>query len=150
MTYYKLVSGELIVDAICDDDARWIVENRHNYSTFTGSQAEASGVLSSDGSKVWHIEGKPAFHDFPQYPTVQLVEVEQVEYDALIEELTANGAINVPGDPMDDTSPGADDAQRVAKLPAIAALEKMVAELLQQNEMLTECLLEMSEVVYGE
>lgn len=148
MKHYKLVTDELIVDAIRDEDAQWIVENRHNYSTYTGRRDLASGVLSSDGTKVWHLDGKPPFHDFPDYVTVRLVEIEPAEYEALIEELTANGAIR-PQD--DEPAPENDDgSERTAKLPAIKALEERMEALAAENAMLTECLLEISEIIYGE
>lgn len=151
MDHYRLVSNGLIVDAISESDALWIVENRHNYSTYIGARENAFGILSSDGGTVYHLAGKPVFHDFPNYADAVLEEISEDEYERLREELIANGAIEPPGQEARETDgePEGDAEPTVKKSAAILALEKQVEELSAQNEMLTECLLEMSEIVYG-
>lgn len=143
-TYYKLVSGDEVVDAICAEDANWIVENPTNYSLYSGPESLAWGIESTDATTTWHIWGKPVFHKFPDYETVTLVEVEESDYEEIIAEIIAGRIPEKMIDPEEVPSGPEDNAKT-----KIAALEEKIAQLLEENEMLVECILEMSEIVYG-
>lgn len=111
MKYFKLIREGEIVDALCDEEASWMVENPRSLSVYVGSMESAKGVLSSDGATVWHIEGKEKFHDYPDYPTVAMEEIGPGEYQWLLDELQVGRTIttepeeNLPVDatPADDT-----------------------------------------------
>lgn len=147
MVHFRLVSNGLIVDAVSGDDAIWIEENIHNYSMIIGERDKARGILSSDGGTVYHIEGTPPFHDFPHYPDARVEDITEEEYLALRDELEANGVISSPEPEPEFSEPEVEPV--VKKSSAILALEAQVAELAAANAMLTDCLLEMSEIVYG-
>lgn len=147
MSYYKLIHGHEIVDAIDGNDATWLVENPRSLSIYAGAESEARGVVSTDGQTTWHIEGREAFTDYPHYETAQLIEIDAEEYAALRAELDAGNApeeeMTRPEDATDTPEPEALPKTRLRHL------EELVASLSADNEMLKECLLEMSEVVYA-
>lgn len=145
MSYYKLIQGSEIIDAINGSSAVWLVENPRSLSIFTGTEESAKGVLSSDGVS-YHIRGRDPFTDYPNMPEIILEEISESEYLLFREELDA-GRLPVDTDPViepDDVRP--DDT---AAKTRIAAIEEQIEGLTESNAMLTECLLEMSEIVYG-
>ena len=134
--FYKIISEGQIVDA-CDglNTVRWQEKNR---LWLTCDMADADGVVSSDGSEIFLLEGAKA-HDGMRVATVD--EISEEEYLRLRKELD------------DGEIPEVDDEDEPGVTPAkerLRQLENQVAELMEQNVMLTECLLEMSEIVYGE
>ena len=146
MAYYKLVSGGAVLDAVSDETARWIVENRNNYSTYVGEKEEAYGVLSTDGQNVYHISGKPAFHDFPDYVTVTMEEIGEGECRRIQEEISAGMILIEEADAEPE-----EEEQDPATAPKtrLRELEEEVASLREENQMLTECILEISEIIYA-
>lgn len=145
MPYYKLVSSGKIVDAIDAATANWIIENTRNYSLFSGPQEFAHGVEATDQHCVYHILGYPVFHDYPDFETAELVEIEEEEYTAVLADILAERIANEP-EPIPEEEPG--ESEQIAKT-RMQMLEEQVAALQEVNDMLTECLLEMSEIVYG-
>lgn len=144
MTYYKLVSNGKILDAIIAEEANWIIQNGRNYSLFSGEEEFAWGVEASDGHATYHILGCPVFHDYPDYETVELVEIDREEYVDVMADIIAERAEEgeeIPGDDPDE--PEAEAKTR------LQILEETIAGLREENEMLVECILEMSEIVYG-
>jgi len=142
-TYYKLVSDGVIVDAICAEEAKWIEENHRNHSLYVGLAELSYGVEASDQSRIWHIAGRPTFHAYPDFVTVDLIDVSKAEYDVIMEELEAEREKEDSFTPEDEVPPGQDAKTR------IQLLEERIDALIAENEMLVECLLEMSEIVYG-
>lgn len=145
MVYYKLVTGGRIVDAIRSDTANWIIENRRNYSLYSGEQEFAHGVEATDQHCVYHILGTPVFHDYPEFETVELVEIDEAEYTDIMADILAERMANEP-EPLPAEEPG--EPEQIAKT-RVQMLEEQIAALTEANDMLTECLLEMSEIVYG-
>ena len=144
MAYYKLVSGGAVLDAVSDETARWIVENRNNYSTYVGEKEDAYGVLSTDGQNVYHISGKSAFHDFPDYVTVTMEEIGEGEYQKIRDDLAAGEVLVEETETMEEQEPEAPKPKT-----RIQELEEQIQSLREENQMLTECLLEISEIVYA-
>ncbi len=145
--YYKLVSNGNVVEAINTDEALWIVENPHSYSLYAGLRENAWGVQASGEGSLWHLDGLPVFHDYPDVPTVTLQEIGEGEYTALLAELEAGRIIEAESEPDPDT--GEMEEKPEAKT-IIQQLREQITALQETNDMLTECLLEMSEVVYNE
>ena len=147
MKYFKLIREGEIVDAICDEEASWMVENPRSLSVYTGPMLSAKGVLSSDGATVWHIEGKEKFHDYPDYPTVMMEEIGPGEYQRLKEEIEAGRTVVVE-EPAGDEST---DVQREPDAPKtyVELLRQQVTEIREQNELLVGCLLEISELLFS-
>jgi hypothetical protein len=147
MAYYKLVSGGAVVDVIDEAAALWIVEDIQSLSLYSGKRENAWGVQATGESTLWHLNGLPAFHDYPDVPTVTLEEIGEGEYTALLAELEAGRIVEMENEPEPDT--GQPDEKPEAKT-IIQQLREQIAALQETNNMLTECLLEMSEVVYSE
>lgn len=144
MVYYKLVTDGRIVDAIRSDTANWIIENRRNYSLYSGEQEFAHGVEATDQHCVYHILGTPVFHDYPEFETVELVEIDESEYTDVMADILAE-RMSTEEEPVGGDAP--EEAEEIAKT-RIQMLEEQIEELIEGNAMLTECLLEMSELVY--
>lgn len=131
--YYKIIKGGLIVDA-CEklNYVRWQSKNGLFLSC---DQENADGVLSSRGDDIYLM--RDIGNGQAEYATC--VEITKEEYDALREELDA-------GEIIEYQNGGTDTPAKTR----MQALEDRVAELTEANSMLTECLLEMSQIVYGE
>lgn len=145
--YYKLIAGDAIVDVIDADEAAWMVENPRSLSVYVGSQDQAKGVLSSDGSTVWHLEGRDKFTDFQNYQTARLEEIGAGEFRRLREEINEGNRLTVQED--GEMLPGAADDGNIKPQTAVEHLRRKVEDQAAEIAMLTECLLEMSEVVYA-
>lgn len=145
--FYKLIAEGVIVDAINADEATWMVENPRSLSVYVGQQDQAKGVLSSDGSTVWHLEGRDKFADFPDYQTVRLEEIGAGEFQRLHEEIDEGNRPAPQEDSNTPPEPGADGNDNPQTL--IEQLRQKVAEQGAEIATLTECVLEMSMQVYG-
>lgn len=135
--YYKIVSDGLIVDA--SESLRFVRWQEKNSIFLSCDENDADGIVSSDGEHVYLLEGSEAIGELPY---AAITEITEEEYQAIRDELDAGGEVVNP-----------DDQGNTPDTPAktrLAALEEQMAALIEENAMLTECLLEMSEVVYGE
>ena len=149
--YYKLASNGNVVDAINTDESLWIVENPHSYSLYAGPRENAWGVQASGEGSLWHLDGLPAFHDYPDVPTVTLEEIGEGEYTALRAELDAGKIVEVEKEP--DTAQPEEEQQATTIVrqlqQQVKSLQEQLAIQQETNENLIECILEMSEVVYS-
>jgi len=135
--YYKIVSNGTIVDASSGlSYVRWQEKNRLWLSC---EAQDANGILTSNGEAIYLLEGAAAMDG---YSYAMATEITEAEYLVLREELDAGDEIVDPDQP-DDQEPDTPSKTR------LQLLEARVAELQEVNDMLTECLLEMSEIVYG-
>ena len=81
---YKIVLNTTIMDAQKTlNYVYWQVKNR---LLLAGRSDFANGIVSSDGSTVWHLDGYP---EFPEgtYETVKAVEITDEEYEDLVKQL---------------------------------------------------------------
>lgn len=146
--YFKVKQGNVIIDALADP--KYIVYQQGNDLCVIGKESEAFGVLSRDASIIYAVEGMRVAPD-KGFPLVRLEQIDQTEYDELIEELDDGG--DVPEPDPDDPDPEtvmtyAELCQKVLTLEAQnAELTAQGAELTAQNELLTGCVLELSELV---
>lgn len=150
MKYYKVKQGNTITDALANP--KYIVYQQGNDLCVIGKESEAFGVLSRDASTIYAVEGLRAAPD-KGYPLVRLEQIDQTEYDELIDELDGGGEVPDPEPAPDPDDPEtvmsyAELCQKVLTLEAqnadlIAAKEELTA----QNELLTGCVLELSEIV---
>ena len=133
--YYKIISEGQIIDASTDlNYVKWQEKNR----LFLSCDAESSdGIISSNGADIYLLTEKETGEDLP---VAEIVEIDEEEYLALKEEIDAGNSVEQPGEQEGETNTHKTRLKR---------LEEEVEELRAANEMLTECLLEMSEIVYG-
>ena len=113
----------------------------------------ADGILSSDGSIIWHVEGLP---EFPEglCQTVIVEEIEEDEYlrwkerleanttgtDEIVEEQTTTTEESTNNDVLESKT-------SIQTLLTIKELEDKVLKLEKENKILSERILELSEKV---
>ena len=133
--YYKIISDGLIVDACSElNYVRWQERNRLFLSC---EQAGADGFVSSDGSQIYLLEDTADIEDLPH---ATFTEITLEEYTEIRNELIDGGAIDV-----DTTDPEEEARQEFNRSEILKRME----ELETQNMILLECIIELSEVVYG-
>ena len=125
----ELIGAEKL-DPVC-----WIRYQVDNDMIVRCEPEEAQGVVSETGEFIYFMEGiMPKGEKELWY-----VEITEEEYNSIIGE---------DEDPEDE-NPQVPDGQSADELPTRAELAERVAALEEQNDFLSECLLEMSEVVYA-
>ena len=134
--FYKIVSNGTIVDASSGlSYVRW---QEKNGLWLTCGEEDAQGIINSNGEDIYLLSGTEPMEG---YSFATVTEITEEEYLVLREELDAGGEIVDPDEP--DQDPDTPTKTRLRQL------EEQVAALQEVNDMLTECLLEMSEIVYG-
>lgn len=136
---YKILLDGAVVDVL--DTVQYVkYQQRNNLVLLTDKKTDAFGVLSSDASTIWIVDGllnPPVGHD---YTTVSAVEIDEYEAAQLREQLADGGTAENPEPPCEDvTEPVMTSAEMRVKIKALE----------EQNTMLEACLLEMSELVYA-
>lgn len=133
--FYKIISGGYIVDA-CNglSCVRWQEKNKIFVSC---AEQYAEGFVSSDGKKIFLLPSAPERLGLDRG---EPVEIDEETYHELVQELIDKGIIII-----DDEDEPEDPDEPVPK----SQLLQRVELLEEQNQMLVECILEMSEVVYG-
>ena len=119
--YYKIVIGEEITLA----DHLDFIRELPNGTVVRCRQDNANGI-TLDGTN-YHADGLPAFPT-AEYDTVTVEQITRAEYLSLADAL------------------GVDVAPSVEDVPI---LREKLAEQTERSDMLEECLLEMSEIVYA-
>lgn len=126
--YYKIVTNGEIVD-VCEEIAfvRWQEKNR---KWIICAEKFAEGILSSYGDRIYRLV------------EAEYAEISAEEYARLRAEIDA-------GRSVPDES-GTDDGEEGERaMTRLEQLELLVKALEAQNQALTDCLLEMSEIVYS-
>lgn len=82
--FYKIVKGNTIVDAT--QVLSYVRQNLINKVIIACSPEIANGIVSSDGSVIWHLEGQPQFLE-GSFESVKVVEITESEYNTIIEVL---------------------------------------------------------------
>ena len=141
MKYYKVKQCNTIIDALADP--KYIVYQQGNDLCVIGKQSEAFGVLSSDASTIYAVEGMRVAPN-KGYSVVRLEQIDQTEYDELVEQLDGGGDVPEP----EPEQPDQEEVMSLAEMRQnILALKAQNEELSAQNELLTGCVLELSELV---
>lgn len=143
--FYKIVLGTTIVDA--QQTLRYVMWQEANQLLLSCDVGTANGILSSDDSVVWHLDGLPAFPEGSQYETVKAVEIDEAEYNELKEKLGQGSVDDTGGESGGETV--LDGKASTELLLKVQSLTEEVNTLKSNNEMLSDCLLEMSEIVYA-
>ena len=83
--FFKIIkNNSIIVDAT--KIINYVRENPRNKALISCESILANGIVSSDGTTIWHLEGCSKFTK-SNYDTVRVVEVCEDEYNAIIEKL---------------------------------------------------------------
>lgn len=149
--FYKIMQGNTVIDAIAG--VQYVVFQERNRLNIIGKKAEAFGIMSSDMSTIWHVDGLAEIPSGAEYQTVTMVEITEEEYDTLREQLAAGDVVE---DPEEEQQPdeGTTEEPEVVMSPTemrlrINELTATVEALTAEKDMLMECVLEMSAVVYA-
>lgn len=92
---YKILLGKTVADAQKTLD--YVYWQAKNQLMLLGRSDLANGIVSSDGSTVWHLDGYPEFPE-GSYETVKAVEITDAEYEELVRQLEI-GTVEEPEDP---------------------------------------------------
>lgn len=135
MIWIKVMDGEKLIAAEAHEKPQF-VRRQSNGAIILCDEAFAQGIVSEDGTVIYQMDGKASLGIDGCYTAYQIY---GTEYDALIRE--------VPD--IEDDAPELPPDAPEEKILTRAELTARVQELEAQNAMLTDCLLEISEVVYA-
>ena len=127
---YKIIYQNMIIDVM--SKPKYCKYVRIANRTLLCDKASANCIVSSDGSQVYHIKGTLAMPT--EYKTVEIVEIDKDEYDYLCSLTIQEKPIPVD---LDNT------------LDDPIVLKQRVTELQNEVNMLTECIIEMSTILYS-
>lgn len=150
MTYYKIIVDGSVVDAAFTF-LRW--DERLN-RLLGCDPKDAHFIQSHDGNTVYRVGWLNPVPDAAKvrYETVDAEIVDKQEYDDLRAVLDSGETVPEPDDEelqpdvSDDTTEEEPDAEKPL---TVQQMREKIAEQEASIAMLTECLLEMSEIVYG-
>ena len=156
--FYKVILNGMVVDT--QAELRYVCWQEANKLMIMCSEEMANGIISSDSSVIWHVEGFPEFPD-GLCQTVIVEEIEEDEYlrwKERLESATTGTEETTETEGTTEESPAenatAEESASKAYLSiqdilTIQELMNKVEKLEKENELLSECLIEMSEKVYA-
>ena len=153
MKYYKVISNGLVIDA----NYVWLKWQTKHRILLGCEPHEANYIQSFDQAHVWRVQWlNPVPAGAPTFETVEAVEILEEEYLEIRKQLDDGFEVVVPEEipeeeiPEDTTpeTPSIDVMTPEEMRRKIVYLEAALAEQAKTNDILTECLLEMSTVIY--
>lgn len=129
---YKIIYQNMIIDVV--KKLKYCKHLQHANRTLLCDKTSANCIVSSDGSQVYHIKGTLAMPD--KYKSVEIVEIDKDEYDYLC-------SLTIQVNPIPN------EQQEVDELDDPVVLKQRVNELQNEVSMLTECIIEMSTILYS-
>lgn len=130
--FYKIVVDGIVVDAA--ENLSYVLWQEKNHIWLSCERRYAKGIVSTDGESIWLL---PTVPDMAGYSHCEIFEIGEEEYREIRDEIDAGR--EVPYTP--------DEGEEVPE-PDTPGKTRM-QQLEETVDMLTECLLEMSEIVYG-
>lgn len=153
MKYYKVISNGVVIDA----NYVWLKWQTKHRILLGCEPHEANYIQSSDQAHVWRVQWlNPVPADAPTFETVEAVEISEEEYLEIRKQLDDGFEVVVPEEipeeeiPEDTTTetPSIEVMTPEEMRRKIIYLEAALEEQAKTNDILTECLLEMSTVIY--
>jgi len=148
MVYLKLQDADGTIIGVEEiSDPSYVCYQKRNSILIRCSEKDAQGIMSATENTIYQIHGKEKLQGIEE----QLLDaffIDDFEYEVLknqIGELPDNTETNIEGTETDENKV-LTSAELVQK---ITALEKSFTAEKQRNDMLEECILEMSEAVYA-
>lgn len=133
MKYIKVYNeyGDIVsVEAL--EEPVFVMIQPRNGKLVRCAERQAQGVLDVTGGTIYQLDGKPVLPDTDRTAVI----ITQAEYDELSQDYPEPNP--QPDDPAEDVAP-----------LTVGEMRTKIAEQEATISMLTECLLEMSEIVYG-
>lgn len=127
---YKIIYQNMIIDVM--KKLKYCKYVRIANRTLLCDKTSANCIVSSNGEQVYHIKGTLAVPT--NYKTVEIVEIDKEEYDYLC-------SLTVQENPI--------PSNMDKDLDDPIVLKQRVSELQSEVDMLTECILEMSSIIYS-
>lgn len=150
--FYKVILNGMVVDT--QAELRYVCWQEANKLMIMCSEEMANGIISSDSSVIWHVEGFPEFPD-GLCQTVIVEEIEEDEYLRWKERLesatteTEEATEESPAENATAEESASKGYLSIQDMLTIQELMDKVEKVEKENELLSECLLEMSEKVYA-
>lgn len=148
MTYYKIMQNDVIVDANYVF-LKWVAKH-HCLMVCDPTQAEF--VQSYDMGTVYHDRWlRPVPDGAPAYETASVIVIGETEYDEIRALLDDGEEVPyVPDEPEPPAPVNPDEPINPDERPmTVAEMREKIIEQQESIDMLIDCILEMSEVVYG-
>lgn len=148
MSYYKVIRDGTVIDAN-EIFLRWQTKNKIMLAC---EMEDAQFIQSHDGDNIWRVPWlNPAPEEAGSYETVEAALIERQEYLDLRAVLDDGETVPEPEPVQPEPTPEPEpDVPEDGERPlTVQQMREKISDLEAQNAMLTECLLEMSEVVYG-
>ena len=148
MVYLKLQRDNTVVGATAIEDPHYLKYQERNHMIVMCPESEATGILANDVNTMYHLAGRDELQGVEE-PLLDAYFIDVYEYELIVENLDDDDIINPPEPSEDDQE---DDEYMTPEVmrTKILELSELVTELQDANEFLSDCLIEMSEVVYGE
>ena len=127
---YKIIYQNMIIDVM--SKPKYCKYVRIANRTILCDKASANCIVSSDGSQVYHIKG--TLEVPTNYKSIEIVEIDKEEYDYLCSLTVQEQPIPV------DLDTSLDD-------PIV--LKQKVIDLNKEVAILTECILELTNIIYS-
>ena len=127
---YKIIYENMIIDVI--KKPKYCKYLQRANRTLLCDKTSANCIVSSDGSQVYHLFGTLGMPS--SYKSVKMVEINKDEYDYLC-------SLTIQANPI--------PVNQDNELDDPVVLKQRVAELQNEVEMLTNCILEMSTIIYS-
>ena len=134
MRWFKIIEDGETKTAVEYDSPVWV--RMKNGILLRCSEGQAQGILHYDGIEVFLLQGKAPIPGRENIRTA--VEITMTEYEKIINE-----------DYDDEDIPDPDPDEDTEEQMTIRQMRERIKELTESNEMLTECILEMSEIIYA-
>ena len=134
MRWYRIIENGETVTAVQYDSPVWVCMS--NGTLLRCLEGQAQGILHSDGNEVFLLQGKAPITG--RQINKVAVEITMSEYEQIINE-----------DYGDDDIPDPDPGDEPEAQMTIAQMRARIRDLEASVEFLGDCLIEMSEEVYG-
>lgn len=141
--YYKIIQNNMIID-VGFVFLKW---NTTYHRLFICDPKEVQFVQSSDELTLYHCQWmKTPPAEATGYVTADVIIISKEEYDTLKEQLDIDGEIEIPDEPV--PVPPSEPEPEPAQPMSAAEMRQIILQQKEQIALLTDCILEMSEVVY--
>ena len=136
MLYIKILRDSTVIGVEAHEYPVYVNHPYYSNIPFRCEEEAAQGILSLNQSEIYHLVGRSSMPgDFLEAETIT-----EGEYEYLIEELDIPDEEDVEPDP--DEGSGSD-------IMTAQQMRERIIELEEAKDFLEDCLLEMSEAVYG-
>jgi len=144
--YYKIIKDGVVIDAVMGSP--WVCKGKHGRPVRCDPR-HATGVLSSDSTLIYHIDGAAPLGD---HPDVIITDISQEEYERLLPQLELNETIpDMPDAPeVEPESPTSHAEETSVMSPSqmrqhILKQDRQIADLTQTVSKLLKSMKEVDE-----